>query len=85
MLLAKRITQVRKSQYLSQEEMADRLNVQQATYSGYEKEAANLTFKTICKIAKALNCSLVFLIDIESDIYDELKWKRKKIEEWNNS
>lgn len=85
MLLAKRITLVRKAQNLSQEDVADKLDVIQATYSGYEKEAANLTFKTICKIAKALNCSLIFLIDIESDIYNEQKWKRKKIDEWNNS
>ena len=84
MLLAKRRTKVRKAQYLTQEDIADRLDVQQATYSGYETEAANLTFNTICKIAKALNCSVTFLIDIDSDIYHEIEWKRQKCKEWKD-
>jgi transcriptional regulator with XRE-family HTH domain len=52
--------------------------------SCYEKEAANLTFKTICKIATALNCSVVFLVDIKSGIYDEEKWKQQKCNEWRS-
>jgi transcriptional regulator with XRE-family HTH domain len=83
MLLGKRITKVRKGLLLSQVEVADRLDIEQATYSGYEKEAGNLTFKTICKIANALGCSVLFLIDIDSDIYNELEWKRQKCKEWS--
>ncbi len=84
MYLSKRIAVIRKTKALTQEEMADRIGITQAAYSLYEKESGNLSFNTINKIANALGCSIIFLIDIQSNIYDEVEWKRQKIREWEN-
>jgi len=84
MNLSKRIAIIRKAKSLTQEEMADRIGITQAAYSLYEKETGNLSFNTINKIATALGCSITFLIDVQSKIYDEMEWKRQKHKEWGN-
>lgn len=84
MYLSKRITMVRKTKALTQEEMADRIGITQAAYSLYEKESGNLSFNTINKIAIALGCSTIFLIDIQSNIYEETEWQKQKCKEWEN-
>lgn len=78
MELARRIKKIRISKNLTQFDVSDFLEVEQATYSGYETQAGNLRFETIKKIAKALNCSVPFLVDVDSDIYDEAEWLRIK-------
>jgi transcriptional regulator with XRE-family HTH domain len=80
MLLAKRIKEIRKAKGLIQDEIADLLDIEQSTYNGYENEAGNLKFTTIVKIAEALKCSLPFLVDIHSQVYDEDVWKKTMCE-----
>jgi transcriptional regulator with XRE-family HTH domain len=75
MLLSRRIKAIRLHKGFSQIEMANKLEIDQSTYCGYEREAGNLKFNTVVKIADALECSIPFLTDIHSDIIDELKWK----------
>lgn len=75
MLLAKRIKAIREFKGLTQKQVADSMGVEQATYSGFEREAGNLKFNTILKIAGALNCSLPFLVDINSKTVDEYEWE----------
>lgn len=75
MLLAKRIRKIRKQKGFTQKLMAERTGVEQSTYSGYEREAGNLKFTTITKIAEALECSVLFLTDIDSETYDYDCWK----------
>ncbi len=75
MLLSRRIKAIRLHKGFSQIEMANKLEIDQSTYCGYEREAGNLKFNTVVKIAEALECSIPFLTDIHSDIIDELKWK----------
>jgi len=75
MLLSRRIKAIRLHKGFSQTEMANKLEIDQSTYCGYEREAGNLKFNTVVKIADALECSIPFLTDIHSDIIDELKWK----------
>lgn len=77
MLLSKRIKAIRLYRGFSQIEIANKLNIDQSTYSGYEREAGNLQFNTVVKIAEALECSIPFLTDIHSDMIDELKWKAR--------
>jgi transcriptional regulator with XRE-family HTH domain len=77
MLLSKRIKAIRLYKGFSQTEMANKLNIDQSTYSGYEREAGNLQFNTVVKIAESLECSIPFLADIHSDMIDELKWKAR--------
>jgi transcriptional regulator with XRE-family HTH domain len=54
MLLSKRIKAIRLYKGFSQTEMANKLNLDQSTYSGYEREAGNLQFNTVVKITEAL-------------------------------
>jgi len=75
MLLAKRIKIIRKNKGISQKAIYERMGIEQSTYSGYETEAGNLQFKTIVAIAEALGCSVPFLVDIQSNIYDYEAWK----------
>lgn len=75
MLLAKRIKAIREFKGFTQLEMSIKLGIEQATYSGYETEAGNLKFLTIVKIAEALECSIPFLTDIYSTVYDYSIWK----------
>ena len=81
MLLAHRIKSIRISKKLTQIDMSERLDIEQATYSGYERMGGNLTFSTIIRIAEALECSVAFLVDINSTIYDENEWRLSFIEE----
>lgn len=78
MLLAKRIKAIREFKSLTQKQVADRIGVEQATYSGYEREAGNLKFNTIVKIAGALNCSVSFLVDIDTKTIDEDEWTNQR-------
>jgi transcriptional regulator with XRE-family HTH domain len=75
MLLAKRIKAIREYRGITQIELSDKLDIEQSTYSGYEREAGNLKFTTIIRIAEALECSVPFLTDVDSEIYDYTIWK----------
>jgi transcriptional regulator with XRE-family HTH domain len=77
MLLAKRIKSIREHKGFTQKQVAESIGIEQATYSGYEREAGNLKFNTIVKIANALNCSISFLVDINTVSVDEDEWKAK--------
>jgi transcriptional regulator with XRE-family HTH domain len=74
MLLAKRIKNIRIYKGLSQQSLSEKLGIEQSSYSGYEREAGNLKFLTIVKIAEALECSIPFLTDIYSTEFDENIW-----------
>lgn len=77
MLLAKRIKAIRTHKGLSQQKIAERLNIGQSAYSRYENEAGNLEFNTIINIAEALECAIPFLTDIYSSIVDEHAWNKR--------
>jgi len=79
MTLPARIKAIRISKKLCQTHMCDILEIEQATYSGFEKDGVNLKFSTVEKLAKAFNCSIPFLTDIDSNIYDEQEWMLSKI------
>ena len=74
MLLAKRIKAIRTHKKLTQQQVMEKIGVEQSTYSGYESEAGNLKFATIVKLAEALDCSIPFLTDIHSSIINENDW-----------
>ncbi len=71
MLLAKRIKEIRNSKKLTQVDVAEKIGVTQPTYSEYEKMAGNCAFYTLQKIAKALNVSVSFLVDVDNDYKHE--------------
>jgi transcriptional regulator with XRE-family HTH domain len=76
LILAKRITAIKKCLGYTQKQMAEKLGIEPATYCGYETEAGNLKFNTLIKIAAALECSVPFLVDIDSTIYNYKVWKQ---------
>jgi transcriptional regulator with XRE-family HTH domain len=67
MLLTTRIKEIRLSKKLTQVDVAERIGVTQPTYSEYEKMANNCAFYTLEKIAKALNVSVPYLVDINNE------------------
>lgn len=66
MLLGNRIRLLRIARGYSQEYMADRLGISQSAYSKIERRAGNSTFFTLEKIAKVLDVTMVFLIDVNN-------------------
>ncbi len=66
-MLGKRIKAIRLSKKLTQMDVAEIIGVSQPTYSEYEKKAGSCAFYTLQKIAKALNVSVSFLVDIENE------------------
>ncbi|MDZ4667825.1 MAG: helix-turn-helix transcriptional regulator [bacterium] len=71
MELARRIKLIRKAANLTQAQVADSIGVTQPTYSEYEKMAGNCAFYTLQKIARGLNVSIPFLVDIKNEFYKE--------------
>ncbi len=75
MLLAKRIRQIRENYNLTQAEIAYRCNITPSAYGQIERKANKCSMETLLKIANAIGVSLLFLIDIESNLYKEEKNK----------
>jgi transcriptional regulator with XRE-family HTH domain len=67
MLLSKRVKEIRISKKLTQVDVAEKIGVTQPTYSEYENMADNCAFYTLQKIAKALNVSVPYLVDIDNE------------------
>lgn len=57
---------IRKKRNIRQIDLANYLNVKQATYSGYENEKYEPTIETICKLADYYNVSIDYLIGREN-------------------
>ena len=55
-LIRNRIAKVRERLGVTQKELARRLGVRQSTVSRWERREANLTLRTVRRIAKALGC-----------------------------
>jgi transcriptional regulator with XRE-family HTH domain len=67
--LSERIRSIRKSQGLTQLDVADKCNISASAYGQIERNANYCCFETLLKISQALNVSIVFLIDIDSEKY----------------
>lgn len=52
---------------MRQEDIANYLNVKQATYSGYESGKYEPTIETLCKLANYYNVSIDYLVGRESN------------------
>ena len=75
MELAKRIRLIRKEKGLTQNQVAEAIGVSQPSYSDYETKAGNCTFYTLQKIAKALDVTVPFLVDVKNEVFKEEKIK----------
>lgn len=78
-----KIKALRKAKGLSQEQMAEKLSVQQATYSSWETGKVDLTIGNIERIAAALEVDLKAIWD--PDQFEKKDWKpRIRIEDLTN-
>jgi transcriptional regulator with XRE-family HTH domain len=75
MQLANRIRKIREAHKLTQEDVASRCDISSSAYGQIERKAGNSSYETLCKVAKALNVSVLFLLDIDNQNYLERKNK----------
>jgi transcriptional regulator with XRE-family HTH domain len=71
MILGERIRLIRQHKGLSQEYVANKMNISQAAYSKIERRAGTSTFYTLEKVALALDVSILFLVDINNKNFEE--------------
>jgi transcriptional regulator with XRE-family HTH domain len=69
MKLGDRIRKIREANNLTQSQIADYCNITSSAYGQIERKANNSTFETLSKIAKAINVSVSFLVDLENPDY----------------
>jgi transcriptional regulator with XRE-family HTH domain len=69
MLLGERIRKIREVKGWTQADVAHRINISPSAYGQIERKAGQASYGTLCKIALALDVSVLFLIDIENDNY----------------
>lgn len=63
MNLGKKLKYLRNKQNLTQKELANKIGVRRATIAGYETKGKEPSYSTLKKLARALNCSIDFLLD----------------------
>lgn len=73
--LANRIRKIREHKNLTQMDVADRINISPSAYGQIERKAGNSSYLTLCKVADALEVSLCFMLDLQSNEYIEIKNK----------
>lgn len=66
-ILGNRIRFIRKSQHLSQEELAFKAGIDRSYIGGIERGERNVSFLTLVKLAQCLNCKIT---DFTNDIPD---------------
>jgi transcriptional regulator with XRE-family HTH domain len=71
MELATRIRKIREHKNLSQSEVSDKMNISSSAYGQIERKAGNSSYSTLCKVARALDVSLTFLLDLKSEEFIE--------------
>ena len=65
--LSNRIRQIREALGYTQADIAYRCDISPSAYGQIERRAINATVATLYKIAKAMNVSISFLLDIQND------------------
>lgn len=63
----KNLKQLRQANKMTQQEVADILNIQRPTYSRYESGEREPDNKTIIKLCELFNCSLDYLFGLVND------------------
>jgi transcriptional regulator with XRE-family HTH domain len=76
--LSERIRQLRIQKGLSQENMADMLNLSTTAYGDLERGRTELTFSRAENIAKLLDMPLPELLGLESAAMSETEWLRQE-------
>jgi len=73
MPLANRIKNIREAKKLTQEDVSNKMEISASAYGQKERNANKITYENLLKIAKALDVSILFLLDTNSNEYLEKK------------
>ncbi len=73
MTLEQRIRKIREAKKLTQVDVAFKFGISASAYGQIERNASKSTYDTLLKIAKALDVSILFLLDTISSDYVEKK------------
>lgn len=73
MTLSKRIRKIREAKNLTQGDVAFKFGISASAYGQIERNASKSTYDTLLKIAKALDVSILFLLDADNTEYVENK------------
>ena len=68
-MIAERLTTLRKQTGLTQEELAKEINVNRATYAGYEKERTEPNCEVLARLATFHNVSLDYIFGVTDNPY----------------
>ena len=71
MKLAERIRKIREAKGMTQSEVADIIEISTSAYGQIERIAGTSRFDTLCKIASALGVSILFLVDVKNEYFNE--------------
>lgn len=61
-MLAENIKEIREEKRMTQGEVAKKMGTSQASISAYENGKKDPTYRTICRLAEVLGCSVVDLV-----------------------
>ena len=67
-MVYKRLRDLREDKDMTQQQMADILNINRRTYSAYENGINSMTPETLCKIADFHNTSVDYLLNRTNEI-----------------
>ena len=68
----RRLASIRQNSKLSQSQIAQKLNIAQSTYAGYEKGVRKIPLEIIVQLSKILNISpTVLILGVEANIVKE--------------
>lgn len=72
-MFGERIAELRKNSGMTQEELAEALNISRSTLAGYEAENKHPPYRTLVKIAKYFGVSIYYLMGITDRLLGEEK------------
>lgn len=84
-MFRERLAETRKAVGMSQQKLADAVNISRSTIAGYEADGKEPPYDTLLKISATLGVSTDYLLGAEVDPPDELVWASKRILEMRNT
>ncbi len=66
-IFCKRLKELRKAAGLTQQDMAEKLEIKQQSYARYENDKSEPSLETLVKIASVLDTSIEYLLGIIND------------------
>jgi len=71
MTLSKRIRKIREAKNLTQGDVAFKFGISASAYGQIERNASKSNYDTLLKMAKALDVSILFLLDTSNTEFEE--------------